>query len=98
MYQLRRAVSRAATPVGIIGAIGGFIGDIIQPLGNFAPYVALMSLIGAVASLIFLLIERQRKGYDIWDTVSAGLFVMFTGSTVIFAFWTLAFAIGPDRG
>ena len=58
MFPLRRAIARAAAPVGIIGAVGGFIGDIILPLGNFAPYVALISLLGAIASFIFLLIER----------------------------------------
>ncbi len=98
MRPLRRALARAATPVGVIGAVGGFIGDIIQPLGNFAPYVALLSLLGAIASFIFLIIERRRKGHDVWDSISAGLFVMFAGSTVIFATWSVVFAAGPERG
>jgi hypothetical protein len=45
MEPLRKAVTRAATPVCIIGAVGGFIGDIVAPLGNFAPWVALVSLV-----------------------------------------------------
>ena len=98
MIPLRRAIVRAAAPIGVIGAVGGFIGDIIQPLGNFAPYIALLSLLGAIASFIFLLIERRRKGHDVWDSISAGLFVMFAGSTVIFATWSVVFAAGPERG
>ncbi len=98
MVAFRRAFARAAAPIGVIGAVGGFIGDIIQPLGNFAPYVAPLSLIGAILSFIFLVIERRRKGHDVWDTLSAGLFVMFTASTVIFAVWSVVFAAGPERG
>ena len=98
MIPLRRVLARAAVPVGVIGAVGGFIGDIVQPLGNFAPYVALLSLLGAIASFIFLIIERRRKGQDVWDSISAGLFVMFAGSTVIFATWSVVFAAGPERG
>lgn len=98
MGALRRAIGRAATPVGIIGAVGGFIGDIIEPLGNFAPYVALLSLLGTIASLIFLIIERRKKGHDVWDSISAGLTVMFAGSTVVFSIWSVVFAAGPDRG
>ena len=98
MIPLRRVIARAAAPIGVIGAVGGFIGDIIQPLGNFAPYVALLSLLGAIASFIFLLIERRRKGHDVWDSISAGLFVMFAGATVIFATWSVVFAAGPERG
>jgi hypothetical protein len=98
MYALRKAFARAAAPIGVIGAVGGFIGDIIQPLGNFAPYVALLSLLGAIVALIFLILARRRKQTELWDTGSAGLFVMFAGSTVIFAAWSLIFAAGPDRG
>lgn len=98
MLALRKAIVRAAAPIGVIGAIGGFIGDIIQPLGNYAPYVAALSLIGAVASFAFLIVQRRRKGHDVWDTVAAGLFVMFAGSTVIFAAWSIIFANGPDEG
>ena len=98
LIAIRKAFARALAPIGVIGAVGGFIGDIIQPLGNFAPYVAALSLVGAIGSLIFLIIQRRRKGHDLWDTLAGGLFVMFAGSTVVFAAWSLIFAAGPDRG
>jgi len=98
MIPFRKAFARAAAPVGVIGAVGGFIGDIIQPLGNFAPYVAALSLVGAIVAFIFLIIERRKQGHDIWDSVAAGLFVMFAASTVIFATWSVVFAAGPERG
>lgn len=95
---LRKAIARAAGPIGIIGAVGGFIGDIIQPLGNFAPYVAAFSVAGAVLAFVWLVYERRRKGHEFYDTLAAGLFVLFVGSAIIFAIWSLIFAAGPHNG
>lgn len=94
----RKAISRAAGPIGIIGAVGGFIGDIIQPLGNFAPYVAAISLVGAILAFAWMIYERRRKGQDIYDTLAAGLFIVFAASAVIFAVWSIVFAVGPRDG
>lgn len=95
---LQKAFSRAARPVAIIGAVGGFIGDIIQPLGDFAPWIAVLSLIIAIASVIWIVILRARAGQEIWDTVAAGVFVVSLGSFIIFGIWTLIFSVGPPRG
>ncbi len=95
---LQKALSRAARPIAIIGAVGGFIGDIIQPLGDFAPWIAGLSLVTAIASLIWIILLRRRAGEEIWDTVAAGIFVVAVGSFVIFALWTLIFSVGPPRG
>lgn len=95
---LQKAFGRAARPVAIIGAVGGFIGDIIQPLGNFAMWIAALSLIGAIAALIWIIVLRRRAGEEIWDTVAAGIFVVCVGSFVIFSVWTIIFAAGPERG
>jgi hypothetical protein len=95
---LQKAFSRAARPIAIIGAVGGFIGDIIQPLGDFALWIAAVSLIGAIGSLIWIILLRRRAGEEIWDTVAAGTFVVCAGSFVIFSMWTIIFAAGPPRG
>lgn len=95
---LQKAFARAARPIAIIGAIGGFIGDIIQPLGDFALWIAALSLIGAIAALIWIVLLRRRAGEEIWDTVAAGIFVVCVGSFVIFSVWTIIFAAGPPRG
>lgn len=95
---LQKALSRAARPIGVIGAVGGFIGDIIQPLGDFALWVAAASLLGAVAALVWIVILKKRAGQEIWDTVAGGIFVVCVGSFVIFSVWTVIFSLGPERG
>lgn len=95
---LRRAFAQAARPIAIIGAVGGFIGDIIQPLGNFALWIAGLSFIGAIIALVWLIILRRRAGQEIWDTLAGGLFVLCVGSFVIFTAWTIIFSVGPERG
>jgi hypothetical protein len=95
---VRKAVSRAAAPLSVIGAVGGFIIDIIAPLGNYAPWVALLSLAGALVSLGWFVIERRKRGHDAWDTIAAGVMVIFAASTVIFGVWSIIFAVGPQRG
>ena len=98
MAPLRKAFVQAARPIAVIGAVGGFIGDIIQPLGNFAVWIAGLSLVIAVVALIWVTILRRRAGVVIWDTLAAGLFVLAVGSFVVFSAWSIIFAVGPERG
>ncbi len=95
---LQKAFSRAARPIAIIGAVGGFIGDIIQPLGDFALWIAALSFVIAVAALVWIIILRRRAGQEVWDTIAAGIFVISIGSFVIFSVWTIIFSVGPERG
>ena len=95
---LQKAFLRAAQPIAIIGAVGGFIGDIIQPLGDFALWIAALSLLVAVASFVWIIQLRRRAGEEVWDTIAAGIFVVAVGSFVIFSVWTIIFAVGPERG
>ena len=95
---LRKAFTQAARPIAVIGAVGGFIGDIIQPLGNFALWIAGLSFVLAVIALIWLIVLKRRAGQEIWDTLAAGMFVLAIGSFVVFAAWSIIFAVGPERG
>jgi hypothetical protein len=98
MEPLRKALTRAATPVSIIGAVGGFIGDIIAPLGNFAPWVALVSLVFTLITLFGFIGLRRKQGDLAWDSPVAGGLLLASASTLIFGGWSLLFAVGPDRG
>ncbi len=95
---ITRAFTQAARPIAVIGAVGGFIGDIIQPLGDFALWIAGLSFVGAVVALIWLIILRRRAGQEIWDTLAGGIFVLCVGSFIVFAVWSFIFSIGPERG
>lgn len=98
MSALRKAFTQAARPLAIIGAVGGFIGDIIQPLGDFAVWVAGLSLVVAVMALGWMMVLHRRRGQEVWDTLAMGVFVIAVGSFVIFTTWSLIFAVGPERG
>lgn len=98
LVSLRKAAVQALRPVAIIGAVGGFIGDIIQPLGNFAVWIAAISLVGALVALVWVVVLRRRAGVSAWDSLAGGLFVLCAGSFIVFAVWALIFAVGPQRG
>lgn len=98
MEKLRKALTRAAGPVGLISTVGGFIGDIIAPLGNFAPWIAGLSLVFALITLFGFIALRRKQGDEAWDSpVAAGLLIA-SASTVVFGFWSVVFAIGPQNG
>lgn len=98
MEALRKATLRAAAPVSIIGTVGGFIGDIIAPLGNFAPWVAGISLGVAVVSLFGFVHLRRKQGALAWDSPVAGMMLVAGASTAIFGAWSVVFAAGPENG
>jgi hypothetical protein len=98
MEPLRKAMTRAATPVSIIGAVGGFIGDIVAPLGNVAPWVTLISFVFTLIAFFGFLSLRRRQGDLAWDSPTAGALLIAGASTLIFGGWSLIFAIGPERG
>lgn len=98
MEALRKAMTRAATPVSIIGTVGGFIGDIVAPLGNFAPWVALVSFIFTLIGLFGFLALRRKQGDLAWDSPVAGGLLIAGASTLIFGGWSILFAVGPERG
>jgi len=98
MESLRKAISRASVPVGLISTIGGFIGDIIAPLGNFAPWIAVLSAIAAALLAPGFVALRRKQGAEAWDSPVAGGLIIATASTAVFTFWAFIFQVGPDNG
>ncbi len=96
--RIRKAITRAGGPVSLLAAAGSFIIDIIAPLGNFAPWVALVSLAAAVICLYWFMRLFRRQGHQAWDSLPAGLLVVSVASTIIFGVWTVLLAVGPPRG
>lgn len=98
MDGLNRIASKAAGPVGLIGAVGGFIADVLAPLGDVAPAVAGISVLAAIIFGIMTYIESKNNRRDIWDTAySGGLFVSLAG-VVIFSIWSVVLGAAPERG
>jgi hypothetical protein len=98
MENMRKAFSRAVVPTTLVGAIFGFVGDVLQPLLNLAPIVAVLSFVGSIAALVWFVVLRRQKGNDAWDSLAGGLFVFFLASTVVFTVLTVFFDLGPARG
>ncbi|HMO60223.1 MAG TPA: hypothetical protein PKA05_18735 [Roseiflexaceae bacterium] len=98
MEAVRKASMRAAAPVGLIGSIGGFVADVVAPLGNFAPWIMALSLAIALAALFGFLKLRRQQGDRAWETPIAAVLVIAGASTIIFGGWSVVFAAGPERG
>jgi len=98
MEQMRKAISRAAVPATIVGTIFGFVGDVLQPLLDLAPAVAVISFIGALCAFGWFIYLRRQKGNDAWDSLAGGLFIFFIAGTIIFTVLAIFFAAGPERG
>lgn len=98
MQAFRKMAERAAGPLGIIGTVAGFVGDVLAPLGNFAPWVSLLSLVAFCISVGIYIGMRRRIGQEAGETIMPGIIVISAGSTIIFALWAVIFAAGPDNG
>lgn len=98
MKSLQRALTAAAGPVAFIGAVGGFIGDVLQPLGDFAPWVAGLSVVVALAAGARFATNRRKKGEMAWESPSGALMLIGVGGFVVFSAWSIIFAVGPERG
>jgi len=96
---LVKGFARAAGPVGVVGAIGGFLSDVLLPLANFAPFIFSFSVIATIISyiLLFVMVLRrgQAKAFDSW---AMGSLIASFFSAMIFGIWSVFLSIGPDRG
>jgi hypothetical protein len=76
-------VSRYAAIFGPIGAFGGFISDVLQPLAPFSWYVFIMSLVALVllSTGIFILREWRRRLTPLIVLFAA--FLIFSGGLLL---------------
>ena len=94
----RQAFNKSAAPLGIIGAVGGFISDVMAPLAAIAPWVAGLSFLVFIGTVVSYLRMRQKPGIQIGETLMPAVMVIAAGSTIIFALWGALIANGPDNG
>lgn len=96
--KLRNTMTRTAGPLGIIGAVGGFVSDVMAPLGSFAPWVAALSFVVFLGTVITYIAMMRRPGKEAGESVMPAVMVIAAGSTVIFTGWAVLFANGPENG
>lgn len=95
---LRKLAEQLAGPLGLIGTIGGFVGDVLAPLGSFAPWVAGFSFAVFLLSLVSYVPLRKKGGAELGESYVPMIMVLSAGSAVIFTFWAVVFSMGPERG
>ena len=96
--QLRNVIGRTAGPLGAITAIGGFISDVLAPLGSIATWVAILSLLIFIGTLAAYFGMRHRPGMEPGESIMPAVLVIAGGSTIIFGIWSLVLANGPENG
>ncbi|HTP07424.1 MAG TPA: hypothetical protein VMP08_04190 [Anaerolineae bacterium] len=98
MLAARKIFGNTAGRAGALAAMMAFITDVLQPLGNFAPWVACASFIVALVSGISYYRHWRKPGVDKLEHPLLGLFVLSLAFTILFGVWSFVEAKGPDRG
>ena len=98
MLAMRRLIGTAAAPASILAAVISFVTDVLQPLGNFAPWVAGLSLLTAVVSGAAYWRFWRKPGADRFEHPLLGVFILSLAFAVFFGGWSWVEANGPQRG
>ncbi|MFT7586860.1 MAG: tetratricopeptide (TPR) repeat protein [Cellvibrionaceae bacterium] len=85
-------------PLGIIVAVGGFVGDVLQPLLNLAPWVATVSFVIFIGSTIMLVLYRRTAEVELAESLIPAVMVLAAGSTLVFTGYATIYRNAPDRG
>lgn len=98
MNAFRKTLTQIPGPVITIGLIGGFVADVLLPLGQIAPWLARISLLCAVTMLVGFIVRYRKQGPRAWTSSIAAIFSISTVSTAIFTILTFILSAGPARG
>ncbi len=98
MPAFRKLIGTAAGPATLLASAVSFITDVLQPLGNFAPWVAGISLVIAAVSGAAYWREWRKPGVDRLEHPLLGVFVLALAFALFFGAWSWVEARGPDRG
>ncbi len=96
--QIRNAINKSAVPLGAIGAIGGFISDVMAPLGNLAPWVAGLSTLIFIGTIVAYIGMRRRPGMELGESFMPGFLVISGGSALVFIVWSIVLSNAPENG
>lgn len=93
-----RVARKASGPLGILAAVGGFLGDVILPLLDLAPWVAGISFLAFVGSVVAFFMFKATPEKELAESLIPASMVLTAGSTIIFAIYAVAFNNAPERG
>ncbi len=95
---LAKVTRKMLGPLGTIAAIGGFLGDVILPLLDLAPWVAGLSFLAFVGTVVAFFMFKATPERELAETLIPAAMVLAAGSTIVFSVYTIAFNNAPDRG
>ena len=89
---MRKVFNRMLGPLGLIAAIGGFVGDVLQPFLDLAPWVAAISFVVFAGSVVALILYRRTAEVELAESLIPAILVLAAGSTIIFAGYSVLFS------
>ena len=98
MLAIRKIFGNAAKPAGALATVIAFFTDVLQPLGNFAPWIAGVSFVTAIVTGIGYYRHWRKPGVDKLEHPLLGLFALSLAFTVFFGVWSFIEDKAPDRG
>ena len=98
MLAFRKIFGNAAGAAGALATVVTFVTDVLQPLGNFAPWVAGGSLVIALGSGAGYWRHWRKPGVDRAEHPLLGLFLLSAVFTLFFGAWSFIEANGPKNG
>ena len=98
MPAVRKIFGNAAGSAGALATVVTFVTDVLQPLGNFAPWVAGGSLVVAIVSGLGYWRHWRKPGVDRAEHPLLGMFLLSAAFTLFFGGWSVIEANGPKNG
>lgn len=79
----KSALKRLGPVATGLSFVGGFIADVLQPLGPFAAYICIPSLITMIVALLFLKVLKNRRSSILPIFIFSSIFFVVSGSIAL---------------
>lgn len=89
---------KSSGPLAIIATVGGFLSDVILPLLDLAPWIAGISFLAFVGSVVAFFMFKATPEKELGESLVPASMVLTAGSTIIFAIYAVVFNNAPEKG
>ncbi|MFK7803915.1 MAG: tetratricopeptide repeat protein [Anaerolineae bacterium] len=93
-----KVLRKSSGPLGILAAVGGFLGDVILPLLDLAPWVAGISFLAFVGSVVAFFMFKATPEKELAESLIPASMVLTAGATIIFSIYAVVFNNAPEKG
>lgn len=95
---IKNFFKKSLVPLGLVGSIGGFIGDVLKPFADFGFIFLLISLAGALITGISLLYFKNKEGKIIHKEKWVAGFLFFLLFALMWGIYIPISKAGPPQG